>query len=548
VSSTPLSFFTVDRGTASTAIGLIAPVEGRFRLLAAGTGSAGTDPEALLEDLVRRVTATDPDLLVAPDTWPEWARLEVATGPAPRVVCAATTERTLTLLERAFTTSGWEVTARIIAGRADALDLAEALLDPDVRVLAIAAGEPPSAEERTAMARLGALLRATVGRRPDLGVLVCGSVPGWGETLPAERMVRLPAPFDGPAVADSELRTAIRELGTARPDELPWAVTGAATGIAASLPDSRMGLRVSVATLAGMLDRRVEAVEVGFGAGSRVLAAPDGVVAHLVSTDGALVPERVLRDEREIEAIARWSTVRADPFTLHDRIRNLGVTPWRDASGDGSRLRLAALRAALSRLDATWRASSGAELSAGADLLVGSGGAFSAVPPAAAALAVVDTMRRPGALTLFHDHARILAPLGSLPDEADRRRLLVDLLDDILLPLGSAIVASDVRPGAKTTATIHITSALQQHDLELSSGALRLLDLPPGVPARVELELREGTLLGARNRRMVLEVTGGLGGLLVDTREIPLRLPDRSERRRALLEAWERPVWATGDA
>lgn len=547
MSSTPLSFFTVDRGTASTAVSLIAPVEGRFRLLASGTGAAGTDPEALLEDLVRRVAATDADLLSTPDTWPDWARLEVASGPAPKVVCAATTERTLGLLERAFATSGWEVCGHIIAGRADALDMAEALLDPGVAVLAIAAGEPPTSDERTAMGRLGALLGAFVGRRPDMGVLICGSVAGWGESLPAERTLRLPAPFDGPAAADSELRTAIRELGGPRGAEVPWGPshTGAGPSL---LPQSRIGFRVSVATLAGLLDRRVEAVEVGFGAGSRVLAAPDGVVSDLIATDGALVPERVLRDEREIEAIARWSTVRVDPFTLHDRIRNLGVTPWRDAAGDGSRLRLAALRAALARLDGLWRSATGPDASVGADLLVGSGGAFSSVPPAAAALAVVDTMRRPGALTLFHDHARILAPLGSLPDEADRRRLLVDLLDDILLPLGSAIVAADLRPGARTTATIHITSALQQHDLELSSGALRLLDLPPGVPARVELELREGTLLGARNRRMALDVTGGLGGLLVDTREIPLRLPDRSERRRALLEAWERPVWATSDA
>lgn len=546
MSSTPLSFFTVDRGTASTSVSLIAPVEGRFRLLAAGTGAAGADPEALLEDLVRRVTAVDGELLVSPDTWPDWARLEVVTGPAPKVVCAATTERTLALLERAFSTAGWDVTARIIAGRADALDIAEALLDPDVPALAVAAGEPPSADERTAMGRLGPLLGAFVGRRDDMGVLICGSAAGWGEVFPAERTLRLPAPFDGPAATDSELRTALRDLGGPRADEAPWVPAGLAAG-PALLPDSRTGLRVSVATLAGMLDRRVEAVEVGHGAGSRVLASPDGVIAHLVSTDGALVPEHVLRDEREIEAIARWSTVRADPFTLHDRIRNLGVTPWRDASGDGSRLRLAALRAALSRLETAWRGATGPDASSGADLLVGSGGAFSSVPPAAAALAVVDTMRRPGALTLFHDHARILGPLGSLPDEADRRRLLVDLLDDILLPLGSAIVAADVRPGARSTATIHISSALQQHDLELSSGALRLLDLPPGVPARVELELREGTLLGARNRRMALEVTGGLGGLLVDTREIPLRLPDRSERRRALLEAWERPVWATSD-
>jgi hypothetical protein len=38
-------------------------------------------------------------------------------------------------------------------------------------------------------------------------------------------------------------------------------------------------------------------------------------------------------------------------------------------------------------------------------------------------------------------------------------------------------------------------------------------------------------------------VTGGLGGLLVDTRDVPLRLPDRVERRRAQLEAWEQAVW-----
>jgi hypothetical protein len=74
------------------------------------------------------------------------------------------------------------------------------------------------------------------------------------------------------------------------------------------------------------------------------------------------------------------------------------------------------------------------------------------------------------------------------------------------------------------------------------------VDLPPGVAARIELETREGTLLGGRDRRVELEVTGGLGGLLVDTREVPLRLPERAERRRVLLEAWERPVWGSADA
>ena len=508
MSSEPLSFFTVDRGTASTAVSLIAPVEGRFRLLAAGSAPAGADLDVLLEDLVRRVGAIDADLLPAPEGWPDWARLTTVTAAPPRVVCAATTDRSLALLERTFSTAGWEVAARIVAGRADALAANEAVLDPTIPALALTAGDPPSAEERAPLPPRGALLAARVSRRADIGVGLCGTVGGWGDGFPAERTTRLPQPFDGPPAADSELRAALRELAGPRPDDAHGRVPVLGRpGSLRHLPDGRTGLRVAVATLAGLLDRRVEAVEVGHAAGSRVLASPDGVVAHLVSADGALVPARALRDEREVEAIARWSTLRTDPFTLHDRIRNLAVRPWRDAAGDGSRLRLAALRAALARLDAAWRAT------AGPDALAG-------------------------------DHARVLAPLGTLPDEADRRRLLVDLLDDILLPLGSAVVASDVRPGARTTATLRITSSLQQHDLELSPGVLRLVDLPPGVPARVELETREGSLLGTKSRRMALDVTGGLGGLLVDTREIPLRLPDRAERRRALLEAWERPVWA----
>ena len=132
---------------------------------------------------------------------------------------------------------------------------------------------------------------------------------------------------------------------------------------------------------------------------------------------------------------------------------------------------------------------------------------------------------------------------GRCPTTGDRRRLLADLLDDALLPLGSAIVTGEVRGGARVAATLRVTSRLQQHDLELRAHALRLVDLPPGVPARVEVEMREGQVLGVRARRIALDVTGGLGGLLVDTREVPLRLPERAERRRALLEAWERPVW-----
>ena len=44
-----------------------------------------------------------------------------------------------------------------------------------------------------------------------------------------------------------------------------------------------------------------------------------------------------------------------------------------------------------------------------------------------------------------------------------------------------------------------------------------------------------------------MDVSGGLGGLLVDLRDVPLRLPERAERRRELLDAWQESLWMTRD-
>lgn len=544
-----LSFFTIDRGTASTAVALIAPCGGRFRLLASGVSPRGVDLDALLHDLVHRVEATEPDLVPGAAGWRDWARLESVTRSARRVVCAAASDPVCGDLERALSGAGWEIAGRIVAARMDALDATELCLDPSVGALAVGSAERPLSDDRAAMLRLGAVLSAVLTRRPDLAVLLCGPPDVWGEDPSIAGAARLPAPDPVGLTIDSPLRDALRGVildPDPYADDPPDPESEAHDRL---VPDGRMGLRRAIATLAGLLDRRIEAVDIGHAAGSRILAHPAGVVRHLISAEAALVPASALRDEREIDAIARWSAVRSDPFSLADRLRNLFLAPWRDACGDGARLRLAALRAALVRLDAAWRSDAGGDgpAASGADLLVCSGGSFAAVPPPAAALAVVDAMRRPGSLTLFHDHARLLAPIGTLPDPGDRRRLIADLLDDVLLPIGSAIVAGELRPGSRHATTLRVTSSLQQQELDLVTGALRLVDLPPGVHARVELETREGTLLGVRARRLAIDVTGGLGGLLVDTREIPLRLPDRAERRRAMLEAWEGPVWAASE-
>ena len=78
-------------------------------------------------------------------------------------------------------------------------------------------------------------------------------------------------------------------------------------------------------------------------------------------------------------------------------------------------------------------------------------------------------------------------------------------------------------------------------------GGLELVDLPPGERATAEFQFRDTVSLGGRGRRFAVEVAGGLGGLLVDLRDVPLRLPDRAERRRELLDAWQERCGSTRD-
>jgi hypothetical protein len=80
-------------------------------------------------------------------------------------------------------------------------------------------------------------------------------------------------------------------------------------------------------------------------------------------------------------------------------------------------------------------------------------------------------------------------------------------------------------------------------ELDLVAGGLQLVDLSPGQIATAEIRFRDPVTLGARGRRFEVEVAGGLGGLLVDLRDIPLRFPERSERRRELLTAWQGALW-----
>jgi hypothetical protein len=205
---------------------------------------------------------------------------------------------------------------------------------------------------------------------------------------------------------------------------------------------------------------------------------------------------------------------------------------------------MAAARAALARLVA---ATPALGLGPAPDVVVAAGGAWSVAPGPAVALALADVLRRPGVRALGWDHARLLAPLGTIEDEDERRRIVADLRDDLLAPLGSVVMPARLRHG-RAAGHLSIAGAGGPVELDLVPGRLEVVALPPGERAVVELRFRDAVDLGVRVRHAAVEVAGGLGGLLVDLRDVPLRLPDRPELRRDLLAAWQAGVWAGIDA
>ncbi|MEX1296953.1 MAG: hypothetical protein AB1Z67_12375 [Candidatus Limnocylindrales bacterium] len=529
------AFFTLDRGTVSTTAALIAPVDGRYRMAAAASAPVGIDPESVLEDLAWRVARTDASVAGSMEGWRDWSRLEVFTGPPPRGVLVAASEAAGEMLERAFDGAGWTIEGRFFGPAPDIVALGEACLDPDLHAVVMGGRDAAEENELGAAQQLWPRVASLARFRDDLAVVASGPFVDRPEGIPDGRLFSLPAPERVSSRSESQLRSAALQVGRFLADR------GATPGI-----DARSALRASVHSLATVLEASVDGIEIGVASGSRTLAAPGIEQGHGVYATAGSFPRALLTDADAGDAVLRWSTLGGgDPAAWLDGVRNLVLRPWAAAGSNGARLRLAALRAALERLEAAW-ADAGDADRGGAGVVALSGGAFAGLPPAAVALALVDGVRRAGAVSLLHDHAGVLAPLGALPVEADRQRLLGDLMGDCLLPLGSAIVTGTIpeRKKGKAPARMSIASVLGDQRLQLDPGELQLVDLPPGISASIGIDPGEGTILGSEGAPISMEVNGGLGGLFVDTRPIPLDLPDGGEARRSRLETWEAPVWA----
>ena len=529
----PRAFFAIDQGAATTSVALIGRIAERWRLLGSLALPAAVPADAMADELVARLRAADASLAadvgLVGQRVDSVARLISRSTPPSELAVLAVSERALGPLVAAAERTGWRIRAASLE-RSDALAISSILLDRSVTKVLAGGGEPAGADERGGIGELAAVAAAAASRRPELGVILAGSMH---DQLPR---------FDTQG-RDGSAEVLVAPAATAGlPVGMP--LRELLDGLRAGPGDTRAAFLEASRSLAEALDRRIETIDIAFDAGQRVIAAPAGgedrgAASWVTVADAALVPRDP--DESIVDAVMGWSTISIDRHRLRDRLHELRLAPWGDSAGAGAALRLAAARAALGRL-----VNASPELDAlpAADLIVVAGGVWAVAPGPAVALAVADVVRRPGACQVAWDHGRLLAPLGAIEDPDDRRTILRDLAGDLLAPLGSVVMPQGMRVG-RSGGRLVVHGTAGSTELDLVPGGLELVDLPPGQSAVAEFKFRDAVRLGTRGRHFAVDVAGGLGGLLVDLRDVPLRLPDRSERRRELLAGWQDALWAS---
>jgi hypothetical protein len=531
VSSDPRAFLALDVGAATTSAALIGRISGHWRLVGAVALPSDVPEDAIADHLVQQARASDAAMaadLGLRDDATALPRVVARSAPSTRLAVVAATERSLGPLTAAADRSGWRTTPASLE-RGNPLDLTTLLLDRSVSTVVAGAAEPPGNDERSGLAEMAALVAAAATRRPDLRVVLAG---GMGQHMPRF------AGRNGDAARDVMLAPAAAAgtpPGTALRDVL--------AGLRGAADDSRRAFLAGTLSLAEALDRRIETIDIGLDAAIRIVAVPGtagapATASWAVIADAALVPRD--SDESIVDGVLGWSTTAIDRHRLRDRLHELRLAPWGDVAGHGAPLRLAAARAALERLV---RATPDLDALPPSDLIVVAGGAWAVAPGPAIALAVADVVRRSGACQIAWDHARLIAPLGTIEDAAERRTILADLADDLLAPLGSVVMPQGLKPG-RSTGRLVVHGRNGSTELDLVPGGIELVDLPPGESAVAEFQFRDSVKLGTRGRHFAVDVAGGLGGLLVDLRDVPLQLPDRPEHRRELLASWQEALWA----
>ena len=468
-------------------------------------------------------------------------RLEVRSRRPRRLAVVAGSERTLTGLVATGGRSGWRTTGAS-AETTDPLAMTRLLLDPTIEAIVVGAGDPPRADERGGIRELGTLVAAVATRRPDVPIILSGAMSEaldvFGDVAARPGPVMLaPAAFVMTASADPEAPDPLADL---------------LLELALPADDPRRALGAGTRTLAEVLDRRIETIVLGHDAAARAVASP-GSGGGASASRLAVVPDAAVAPDEPDDAVDRRrprvvdvpgrpaSRARPDARAAHRAVGGRGRRGRRAPDGRGAGRPRAAggghhPRSTMAPWRTSWSWPSG----------VWVGGA----------------RRRRSALA----HRRRHAPAGRQPVRAGprpaargrsgRSRTTASADGPVRGPRRRPARAARQRrdagracaPGESAGSAGRPrrrrarASSTSCRAASSSSTCRRARPRWPSSSSAIAVRL------GTRGRHFAVDVAGGLAGLLVDLRDVPLRLPDRADRRRDLLAAWQAALWAGADA
>ncbi len=175
------------------------------------------------------------------------------------------------------------------------------------------------------------------------------------------------------------------------------------------------------------------------------------------------------------------------------------------------------------------------------DMIVGSGGVLSHAPRRQQAmLMMIDAFQPEGITHLAVDSIFMMPQLGVLAQVNPEAATQV-FERDCLIHLGTAIVPIGVTNDGDECLTVQISGGgMSPVDESIPFGELRRYLLPSGEKATLKLQPSRRFDLGAGNGNAVeAEVTGGIVGLVIDTRGRPLEIPADAAQRVAQLTKWQ---------
>jgi len=306
---------------------------------------------------------------------------------------------------------------------------------------------------------------------------------------------------------------------------------------------SPTGFRRAITELARQEHLRIGGIDLGAHYATWVLA--DGreeppMVAGAALASGGL-GSIAFGSPQVAGRLAREMSGHVDELAVADALQNLRSRPGSIPNGEEELgVAMAAGRMQLASIAATpgWGS---------VDVLIGAGRLIAGAPsPARAMQLMLDGIRPVGIAQIALDRAGVLPPLGSVSDD-EIAEAIGFLRDDLVVPLGTAIVSRGGRPGhVAFRVTLHRAGWPSIGPVEVRVGQVSVLPLARGEQAEVELQTDESVSLGAarRGRHVQAQVSGGSVGLVLDARDAPIQLPRRTDDRRSVQRAWHEALLA----